>query len=1040
MGKGDMNRIYKTICKSFSGETVVVSELAKSGVKGNASLETRICKTDRLTAILCRTGAALLLAVCGTNAIGQQQIYDDSGASNLELPASVGSGLPSWLEIPPTYQGLVYRSGGNTVTTGADLLINYNSISSPRFVIGGYSDTGVLVQGNQVTLQNGLVDGLVYGGLSHVTNINPGQAGNTNFSNAIIITDSRSSAINNIVNISSGTASISGDAYGGNATNWMQTGNIVVSTQATPQATTLAASFIRTNNAILEANGNKIVAGDNAVVAGKLYGGYANIAVLAGDSTSGNAKRTNYYTYSHANAEADTPASKVMANGNAVILFDNTVTSKGIVSGYANITAKSGNSKSGDVLGPYAMSSGAQAYAHSSALVTQAAVNADGNTVTVGNNGTINDRVYGGQASVVAQAGNATASNVIAGNQITSNDADARSSVSGTVISATQNTVTIGENTSVTGDIAGGYSSVSVAAGHAEAGTISNGSTTTFNPAYASVDATNTHVLANNNEVTLNGVLQGGNLYGGVLVFDVTKGTVSVGNVLNNDSVTLTGSLAQATGNTITVSKNGSINSPAGSLYGGALSYNTGFAPESYDIFTGNTLNYLSGASSVVGKVGNFESYAFALTPSNANTNNVLISAQEIELGANGTNTSNGSSTASVVSIKGIRSGAVLKANDHFMLMTASNSITGNGTGINASGVVQTQQGISLLYDVRTDIDMSGKNVTATILGCQTATGGICPTARVNPQLKALSEGYLAGSELVKRGADLVADDAFKAIDSQNNRKGYVPFVILSGQHNRYNSGSHIKSNDFLLTGGLSYQKDGLTGGAFLEAGWGSYDTYNSFVNAADVHGDGNDRYYGVGMLGRYEFANGIYADASLRFGQNRNKFNSGDIINSVTGEIARYNLKGNYASAHLGGGYRIPINAKNQLDLSAKYLWTRLGGKDAVIAEDNIHFDKVNSHRVRLNGEWSHQYSNTLTLKAGLGYEQEFDSKAKAITYGSFDIDKASVKGGTGILSLGATVRPIASQQNLTLDIAANGYVGKREGVGASVRMNYAF
>lgn len=388
----------------------------------------------------------------------------------------------------------------------------------------------------------------------------------------------------------------------------------------------------------------------------------------------------------------------------------------------------------------------------------------------------------------------------------------------------------------------------------------------------------------------------------------------------------------------------------------------------------------------------------------------------------------------------GIRSGAVLKADDKFVLMRAANSLSGNGTGTTATGVSQVQQGISLLYDVRTDVDMIGKEVTATILGCQTAAGGTCPVARVNPQLKALSEGYLAGSELVKRGADQIANDAIRAINIQNNQNGYAPFAIMSGQHNRYNSGSNITSNDFLLTGGLSYQKEGWTAGAFAEAGWGSYDTYNSFTNAADVNGDGHDRYYGIGLLGRYDFTNGFYADASLRAGKNRNKFNSSDLKNITSGENARYSLKSNYVSAHLGGGYLIPIDQKNQLDMSAKYLWTRLGGKDANVAGDDIHFDSITSQRIRVNGEWNHHYSNTLSLKAGLGYEHEFDSKAKATTYGSFDIDEASVKGGTGILSLGVTVRPVAGNQNLTLDLTANGYVGKREGGGASVRMNYAF
>ena len=61
--------------------------------------------------------------------------------------------------------------------------------------------------------------------------------------------------------------------------------------------------------------------------------------------------------------------------------------------------------------------------------------------------------------------------------------------------------------------------------------------------------------------------------------------------------------------------------------------------------------------------------------------------------------------------------------------------------------------------------------------------------------------------------------------------------------------------------------------GLFVEGGRGNYDSHNSFYNAASVHGDGDARYHGAGLLGRYTFTNGFYADASYRFGKNRTHF-----------------------------------------------------------------------------------------------------------------------------------------------------------------------
>ena len=285
----------------------------------------------------------------------------------------------------------------------------------------------------------------------------------------------------------------------------------------------------------------------------------------------------------------------------------------------------------------------------------------------------------------------------------------------------------------------------------------------------------------------------------------------------------------------------------------------------------------------------------------------------------------------------------------------------------------------------------------------------------------------------------MIAEEVFGAIKAQEQEQGLHLFSVFSGGHSRYNSGTDIKSDDFLLTGGVNFQYNQFTAGAFIEGGWGNYDTYNSFNNAANVRGDGDNHYYGVGLLGRYDFDNGFYADATARFGQSRNKFDTKDIQNLATCQTAKYEFTTNYVSAHIGLGYAVSLNDKNLLDLSGKYLWTQLGSKDIVVAGDNIHFDSISSQRTRVSARLDHRYNEAVTLNAGIGYEYEFDGKAKATTYNLYEIDAVSVKGGTGILSLGVTVKP-TSTKNLTFDFKANGYSGKREGVGASMRLTYAF
>lgn len=529
----------------------------------------------------------------------------------------------------------------------------------------------------------------------------------------------------------------------------------------------------------------------------------------------------------------------------------------------------------------------------------------------------------------------------------------------------------------------------------------------------------------------------------------------------NGNSIVMSGGTAKelyggysdtATNNTITLKGNPQFKANSTLIYGG-FSGLSEHPHDTRDIFSGNTLNFSAKPISVK-TIANFEHYNFTIDPAHANTPTALITADTFEFGAD-------VDTPSKVKVVGIHSGQALNAQDEFILMQASNMI-GHGVGETSTGVAQ--QGIALLYDIETTVDTEGKRITATILsgngsGVVTDTGsnpdnnsgnGVVikdtpnsnnanSAARINPQLKALSEGYLAGAMLINRGADAIAYNAFNAINTQNNHSGIAPFVMLSGERNRYNSGSNIKSNDVLLTTGLSFQHDKITTGVFLEGGRGSYDSYNSFNNAAKVHGDGSTRYFGAGVLGRYNLENGFYTDASVRFGRTRTKFGTSDLQNPATAENAKYNLKSNYLSTHIGAGYNLSMGEKNALDLSIKYLHSSVAGKKAKVADAPMSFKRVNSNRVRTDAVLQHTYTETLTFNTGIGYEHEFDGKAKATALNRYRIDAPKVKGSTGIFSIGATVKP-KDYKNLTLDFNTNGSVGKRKGVGANISAGYAF
>lgn len=370
-----------------------------------------------------------------------------------------------------------------------------------------------------------------------------------------------------------------------------------------------------------------------------------------------------------------------------------------------------------------------------------------------------------------------------------------------------------------------------------------------------------------------------------------------------------------------------------------------------------------------------------------------------------------------------IEPGVLLKTGDKVYLMKTA-GITGNATLVNSSHV---QQGYSLQYDLTLVQDPT--DVYATINAID-----------LNPQTKSFVEGRLAGLALLNQGADMVADQgmssAMAAVDQLEGRT--TLFGTVAGSSNRYDTGSKIDLDGFGVMVGAARREGQAAGAAFIETGWGNYDSYNTFNNAPSVHGDGNTKYYGVGVLGRYDFKNGLYLDGSARIGKTKTDFTGKNFYNT-DGERAHYNSKVTYVSAHAGLGYILPVNELTKLDLSAKYLWTRQGSDSVNIGGDPINFDSENSHRTRLMAKVLRQVTPQLNISGALGYEYEFDGKARATAYRIYQIDEPSLKGGTGIGEIGLEYKP-QTNQRLSLEAKLTGYVGQRDGIGGLFRMNYRF
>ena len=359
------------------------------------------------------------------------------------------------------------------------------------------------------------------------------------------------------------------------------------------------------------------------------------------------------------------------------------------------------------------------------------------------------------------------------------------------------------------------------------------------------------------------------------------------------------------------------------------------------------------------------------------------------------------------------------------LIQTTNGALT--GAPANGSSKGEGMQGVTLKYAF--NLTTAGNQLLATV-----------SSVGANSQSKALSEGFLSSLPLVNETANRLAEQgiagavraARKAEASPDNGSA---FALLTGGSSRYDSGSHADLDSVSLIAGLSWGMNAAAGrvtlGAFIEYGDGSYDTYNSFADAASVHGKGDLRHTGGGVLGRFDLDNGAYVEGSVRGGALSNKFRSSD--------LGRYKTDSAYYGAHAGAGYVLPIDAASSVDVYGKYFWTRVEGDSATLTTgDPVKFKDADSSRLRLGARYRFAVNDTVTPYAGLAWEHEFDAKVKGAAYG-YAIDRPSLDGDTGIGEVGVTVKPSRAMP-LSVDVGVQGYTGKRDGWTGSLLLRYAF
>ena len=807
------------------------------------------------------------------------------------------------------------------------------------------------------------------------------------------------SANDSLVRVSGGSVSM--DLYGGSALSRngvaeALNNSVLVSGGLSGFNDNIYGGYARSYVGDVTADGNSVML-EGSLRFGpwvQVFGGYARMSGGSGMAEAldnqvhvGGSATLNFVVGGEAYGESSAQAS-ALAAGNTVDLAGGSASL--VYGGYAvaqqdasavNNTVTVDGGEFGDIVGGEVHSY------HGRAL-------AEGNSVTV-TGGTGSANIVG--ASVQGDDGSAQASD----NTVSVVNASVDGSVTGAFAPDSSvaaelegNTVIIGRGAVISGDAVGGAVTGSTEGSRASDNIVAvvDGGQVDGNLIGGLVEAENG--FAEGNTVLVRNASAGGSIYGG-------KGGAGTSAVHNSVIIGTGAVLARDT-----------------SLFGGWAGDGPVTAAGS-----GNTL-FIDSWQGSAARVAGFENLHFVLPKPGAPVDVPMLTV---------TDAMNGDFAGSTVTaqLPAIITGGSPYRGSTFVLLSDASGAVAQAT---AGRLVSLQQGYATYYDGI--LENTGTAVQLHFL----------EEVRMNPRIAALTEARAAAAGLLNQGADLAADTGMRharEAAEHDEDEEWRPFAAVYGGASRYHTGSRADTEGFSgmtgLTGSFRTGGGRLLLGGFAEFGRAHLDTFNGFASG-NVNGRGNSQYAGAGVLARYEIADGplagLYAEGVGRLGHIDTAWHSDDLRDNMD-RPADYDLATPYFGAHAGVGYELALGNLVNVDTYGKFFWTHQGGDHADMNGDMVHFDDVDSRRLRLGVRLDLTAFENLKPYLGAAWEHEYSGTARAVA-GDFSIPDASLRGDSGLFELGLAMEP--SRVPLTLDVALVGSTGERDSLGGHLSLLYRF